>query len=390
MKRRNFIGMTGVGALASVSSYGADEGKEKPDRGIPPVVMAPREDGVEIGWLVSGLRKGYVEYGKTESLGEVARATDWGLRPAGDEVVRVRLDGLETGTEYFYRVVSETFDRKEPNVVRGNLRKFKTLSSKSESTRFSIWNDTHCRKETIEKLNGMTPKSDFLLWNGDISNDWYMEDEVAATILHPGEVDFTERHPLFVLRGNHDLRGTYAYKVEEVAATPSGLPWFAFRSGPVAVLCMDTGEDKDDDNPYLFGRVACEPMRQAQAAWLDEVTKVLEIKNAPYRLVCCHIPLRGLKEGVKRSYDHHSQRSRDLWHTSLVKWGAQLVISGHTHHPYLLDSDESMPYRQLVGGGPKIEEATLITGEADAKSLRVCSTLTTGKVVNEVELKPIV
>jgi len=391
MDRRRFLQFTGVASVAASSTLPAESssaGRELKSV-LPPVVMAPRHDGVEIAWMVPSLKKGYVEFGESEKFGQVARGTDWGLRPADDQVIKVKLDGLKTGTKYYYRTVTESFSTKLPDKVVGQTRSFTTLAPAKETTSFSVWNDTHRHTETIVALQKLTPKSDFLLWNGDISNNWYKEEEVAPTVLHPGGVDFTKEHPLMVLRGNHDMRGSYAFKFEDVAATPSGLPWFAFRSGPVAFICMDTGEDKDDDNPNLFGRVACEPMRQAQAEWLAKVIEQPEIENAPYKVVFCHIPLRGDNETVKRSYDHHSQRSRDLWHDGLVKWGAQVIVSGHTHRPYLLPATKNLPYQQLVGGGPKLAQATLITGEADANSLVIKSSLLDGKVLHEVKLKPL-
>ena len=88
--------------------------------------------------------------------------------------------------------------------------------------------------------------------------------------------------------------------------------WFVFGSAPVAFICMDTGEDKDDDISNLVGRVVCEPMLQAQAEWLEKVIEQAEIENAPYKAVFCHIPLRGDNETVKHSYAHHSQHSREF------------------------------------------------------------------------------
>ena len=399
MDRRKFIQLSTAGTvIGAATSATAQDKAAKP--GDPttlavghPAVMAPRSDGVEIVWRVSGLAKGYVEYGTTKDLGSVARNDGWGLRPAGKEVIKVRLDGLEPGTTYHYRVVTEDFDRKTPKKETGPLRSFRTLSATAASTSFCVWNDTHKHNDTIKKLASITPPSDFLLWNGDTCNDWYKEGEVAETLISPGGtksgIDFTANNPLLILRGNHDGRGTHAYQVEDYTASPSGKPWYAFRSGPVAFICMDTGEDKPDDSPYLFGRVACEPMRREEAEWLAKVIEQPEIKNAPYRVVCCHIPLRWIDEATKHSYDHYSKRSRDLWHESLVKWGTQIVISGHTHRDAQIEANTEFPYAQLVGGGPKMTQARLITGKADAKQLVLTVTDMDKKKTQELNFKPL-
>lgn len=399
MERRQFIQISAVGSvLGSALTASAQESKDKKKAEEPkglvigkPAVMAPREDGVEIVWRVSKLAKGYVEYGKTKELGMVKRGDDWGIRPAGKEVIRVRLDGCERGTEYFYRIVTEDFNSKTPKREEGEIRSFRTLDASKDSTKFSVWNDTHKYKDTIAKLQEMTPAGDFLLWNGDICNDWYKEGEVAATLITPGDgVDFTEKHPLVFLRGNHDLRGYYAYQMEDYAATPGALPWFAFRSGPVAAICLDTGEDKPDDHPYLFGRVACEPMRQAQAEWLEKVIERPELKDAPYKVVFCHIPLRWIDETTDFGYDHFSRSSREAWNDALVKWGVQIIVSGHTHREAYIKADEKFPYAQLVGGGPKMKRARLITAEANKEKLQFIVKDMAGKVTQDVTLSPLV
>ncbi|SHI81250.1 Calcineurin-like phosphoesterase [Rubritalea squalenifaciens DSM 18772] len=397
MERRHFIQLSALGSVLGSSLAVNAKDAEKAEKQAQtlavghPAVMAPREDGVEIVWRVSGLAKGYVEYGKTKDLGQVQRGDDWGIRPAGKEVIRVRLEGCEPGTEYYYRVITENFNHKEPKKEEGEIRRFRTLDGSKDSTNFAVWNDTHKWDETIAKLQEMTPAGDFLLWNGDTSNDWYKEGEVAATLITPGKgEDFTAKHPLVFLRGNHDLRGTHAYQVEDYAATAEGLPWCAFRSGPVAAICLDTGEDKDDDNPYLFGRVACEPMRQAQAEWLEKVIQRPEIKNAPYKVVFCHIPLRWIDESTDHGYDHFSRRSRELWNDILVKWGVQIVVSGHTHREAHIKADEKFPYDQLVGGGPRMKQARLITAGANKERLQFVVKDMDGKVTQEVSLKPLV
>ena len=354
MDRRKFFQLTAAGSVigaATTTAAGQERGKTNKPATLAvghPVVMAPRTDGVEIVWRISGLAKGYVEYGTTEKLGNVAHNDGWGLRPAGKEVIRVRLDGLEEGTTYHYRVITEGYDKKSPQKETGPTRRFRTLSATAENTSFCVWNDTHKHNETIVKLASITPASDFLLWNGDISNDWYREGDVAETLLTPGgiesAIDFTAASPLLLVRGNHDVRGTLAYQVEDYSPTPDGKPWCAFRSGPVAVICMDTGEDKSDDHPHLFGRVACEPMRKEEASWLARTIERPEIKNAPYRIVFCHIPLRWIDETTDYGFDHFSRRSRELWHDSLVKWGTQVVISGHTHRDAFLEPNEAFPY----------------------------------------------
>lgn len=381
MKRRAFFRHTALGtaAWATASSRlpaqaaenSAPASSADPLVSSPPVVMAPRADGVEILWAVPSLSRGWVEYGLTPELGQRAASTPWGLVPHSNAVLRVRLEGLQPGTQYYFRCVTERQDETKP-VHRSPVRSFRTLTPQAATTTFAVWNDTHQHNETIRALADATPACDFLLWNGDTCNDWKSPDLFAPTVLSPADgVELTARTPLFLVRGNHDVRGPWAFRLSEYIATPHGRPFYSFRTGPVAVICLDTGEDKADDHPQLFGRAAFEPLRREQAAWLEQEITKPEFANAPYRIVFCHIPLRWIDEVKDIGFDLFSKRSRDLWHDALVRWRAQVIISGHTHQSAWLPPTEAFPYAQLVGGGPQLPRATLITGQADARSLRL-------------------
>jgi predicted phosphodiesterase len=259
-----------------------------------------------------------------------------------------------------------------------------------------VWNDTHKNEETIKRLHAESPGGDFLLWNGDLCNDWHQEDWLVPTLLYPAGQNVSSKRPLMVVWGNHDVRGKWAYRMPEMIATPNGRPYYAFRSGPVAVICLHTGEDKPDDHPSFGGRVAFEKLRTEQAKWLKEVTAQPEFRDAPYRVVFCHIPLRWKKERIlaqadydSGSYDSYSKMSRDEWHDALVDWKAQIVISGHMHQTAHLPGNEDFPYAQLVGGGPKPNQATWIEGKADEKALTLTMKNLEGKEVEKVSFAPL-
>jgi hypothetical protein len=199
----------------------------------------------------------------------------------------------------------------------------------------------------------------------------------------------TAGRPLFLTWGNHDVRGKWAFKVKELMAMPQGRPFYAFRNGPVAVICLHTGEDKPDNHPGFAGRVAFEPLRREQAEWLNQVTAIPEIRDAPHKVVFCHIPLRWIREHGEPDfagggYNHFARECRMAWNDALVKWGAQVVISGHTHEDAWIPADEKFPYAQLVSGGPKPAGARWIEGKAGGAGLKLTMRDLTGKTVREV------
>lgn len=362
----------------------------------PPVVMAPRADGFDVVWGVSRLSRGWLEWEDAGGSSGAVRTDAFGLVPQGDRVLRVRTSGWAAGTELRVRAVTEAVDRPRRR-HESEWKTVRTLDAASNSARFAVWNDTHQRDDTLRALHAATPGVDALVWNGDLCNDWTDPSSFVPTVLNPAGLDVSAGRPLAVVMGNHDVRGRWAYRLEEVVATPEGRPFTAFRIGPVACVVLHTGEDKPDSHPTFKGRVAFGPLRAEQAEWLREVTTRPEIRDAPYRVVFCHIPLRWTDEPVvdydSGGYDDFSRMSRDAWHDALVAWGAQIVVSGHTHEPAWLEPTAEFPYGQLVSGGPDAdpasrEAAMWVEGAASLTELVLTLRDLAGDVVHEVRLSP--
>ncbi len=356
--------------------------------------MAPRADGVEIVWAVSRLSRGMVEWEATDGAKGMAKSDGFGLVPQGAEILRVRVDGLKPGGNYRFRAITHASESGERH--ESEWRSFRTLDPAAVATEFVVWNDTHDHAETIRKLHAATPRGDFLLWNGDTCNNWVREDLLMPTLLHPAGQDITAERPLVLTWGNHDVRGVWAHKMPGLIATPAGRPFQAFRSGPVGVICLHTGEDKPDDHPSFGGRVAFDGLRAEQAKWLAEAVRLPDLRDAPYRVVFCHIPLRWKVEKSLTSEDYanggsdtFSRRCREAWHDSLVSWKTQVVISGHTHQAGWLPANGDFPYSQLVGGGPALEQATWIEGKADSSSLRLIVRNLAGQSIYQADFPPL-
>lgn len=392
MKRRAFLGTVAVGGLGNVVAQDITANRTKlPLVRTPIVLMAPRTDGIEAVWAVSRLSIGRVEWEASDGGKGEAGADAFGFVPQGEKIVRIRVSGLQPGMQYRLRAHTRAADSQE--TVVSEWKTFRTLDAGVDTTRFVMWNDTHIHDDTIRALHSATPAADFLLWNGDTCNDWTRDELLVPTLLHPGECDISVRRPLLIVWGNHDVRGAHAFKMPGLVATPAGRPFYAFRSGPVAVVCLHTGEDKPDNHPSFQGRVAFDALRAEQMQWLQDVIQRPGLRDAPYRVVFCHIPLRWkderLPDYANQGYDHFSARSRAAWHDALVAWKAQVILSGHTHEPAWLPPTKSFPYGQLTGGGPKFPQATWTEGIADAEQLRLKVTNLGGKVLHDISIKPL-
>ncbi|PTX97952.1 metallophosphoesterase [Opitutus sp. ER46] len=399
MNRREFLftaaAASAVPALASAASTPAPTpataAKSGPLVRTPVSLMAPRVDGFEAVWGVNELCLGRIEYEDAAGRRHVAAANSFGFTPQHDSVLRVRVDRLQPGQSYRVRAI--TVSGEDGRTETSAWKTFRTLDASAATTHFVAWNDTHIHNDTIQRLDDLTPAADFLLWNGDTCNNWTASDLLVPTLLHPGGRDITARRPLLFNWGNHDSRGKFGYLTASIVPTPAGRPFCAFRTGPVACIMLHSGEDKPDNHPTFKGRAAFETLLAEEAEWLRAAIRQPGIADAPYRVVCCHMPLRWIEEVpadyANKGYDHFCARGRPLWHDSLVAWKTQLVISGHTHRSEAIPATPDFPYAQLTGGGPNLEQATWIDVDANAARLRVVAHRVAGGIAHELTFPPL-
>lgn len=203
---------------------------------------------------------------------------------------------------------------------------------------------------------------------------------VVTVFLNPDVEDknkgFAKERPYLFNPGNHDQRGKGCRNLDRVwmyrpREERSPRDWdlgrnFAVRSGDIAIIGMDTGEDKLDTNPIFAGLFNNGPYREAQAEWLKEAVKREEIKSAPFLILTCHIPLFDSRpnanpgdlypddhgEGYDHDYATWQRTCANLWMPILEKEGCQLVIAAHTHRFRYDPPTSDRPWAQIVGGGP--------------------------------------
>lgn len=387
LPRRSFLGLIPASALSLHLSgrLAADENAAANVSALitsPPVVQHPSADGFTVHFAVSALATGWVEWGwSADRLDRVAIAAQHGLVRASDQAlsVRVRLDEpAAPGKPIFYRVVAQPLTYKNAyKLERGDtqasqVQRLRLPSAQAEQITIAFVNDTHENQPTLDALHARIAAldPDVLLWNGDTCNDFDAQDDPMQIVLNPGRDinrGWAAERPLLFVPGNHDVRGQRA---RELSAGLSGwpdqadLPYnFALRLGPVALVGLDTGEDKPDAHPVFAGTAAYEPYREQQAAWLKKAVQRPEIAEAPIRLAACHIPLRGLpghNDGTTlQGHAYYSGMGAKLWLPTLRQARFAAVISGHMHQHRVDDPSDTEPIMQIVGGGPQFERATL-------------------------------
>lgn len=389
--RRSFLASSGILAAGLGAVQAADPVAFR--LLSDPVLTNPAPDGVSVLWATSHPATGWVEYGETEKLGSKAAGDHQGLLPYDERAFKVRVADLKPGTKYFYRVHALRVDFRGPYDIRpmkdeavaSDVHTFTTPSRDAKEVRFTVWNDTHENGETLRLLYAAHEKEpgDFLVWNGDQTNDITTETRMVDQFLAAGGKPFAASVPYYYVRGNHDVRGPGARHLSRFTDVPGGHYYYSFRRGPLGVLVLDTGEDKPDDHPVYGGLNGFAAFRAKQAEWLARAIESPEFKDARFKVLFCHIPLWWLREKEVGTY---CLDGRKKWHDLLVKAGVQFVISGHTHEPAWMPAEKGRPYGQLIAGGPKPTGATYIRGHVTTDGMTLTQYKLGGKVLHEVKV----
>jgi predicted phosphodiesterase len=393
LNRRDVLRLIPASSLFWLGAPRSGQAAPAPARPVlagPPVVQHPRTDGFAVSFALGRLATGWVEWGLApDRLDQRAVASRAGLVAASDRamIVPVCLGGSgKPGEPIYYRAVAQALryesayklQREEP--VASPVYRLTVPPPAAAGIRIAVINDTHEQAESLKavasRIEAIAP--DALVWNGDTPASAFDGPADPPRVLLAQA--WAATRPLIFVPGNHDVRGASARDVGNcLAAGPeAGLPYnVAWRCGPVALLTLDTGEDKPDRHPVFAGTAAYEPYRARQAAWLREALARPEIASAPFKVACCHIPLRGLPEqndGLDlNDFARWSGDGAQRWMPALCQSGVQLVVSGHTHAWRIDDPSEGRPM-QVVGGGcdpRRGETVTVVVLEADADGLRV-------------------
>ena len=417
MNRRHFLTAAAMSAGAlplaaqNYSDYTQDPRPDVPDGTLTagsldgpiftgsPVVAGPAPDAMTILQPLQRHATGHLEYKVDDGPWTRVNGGHAGQLPRSEHVFKFRMPPLPAGKTVTYRFVGHTIGWvKQKQFYHGVLtpgqpqtsaeHRFRTLDPTAESTTFAVWNDTHENPQTLKALHELTEplQPDFMLWNGDQSNDVHFEKDMAGQFLNPAGLAVADRRPMAYVRGNHELRGPAAMAVPEFTGSPGDRYYYWFRSGPLAALVMDTGDDAPDNDPFYCGMAAYEPMQEKQAEWLKSVVKEPRFQEAPHKVLFCHFPLWFEHPKLPNNRFKGHLHCRKLLLPTLMEAGVKLIVSGHTHDYVWMPAKEGQPIPQLVGGAPNPKYATFIQGTATREVLKVKMTKLDGTVISDVSL----
>ena len=443
MKRRTFIKGTAMlvaaagasNALKAAETIGNQTGSgssnEESDGKLiisDPMLQNYAETSMGISFGVSALTNGYVLVGEQPDLSDAVKVKSGGFKMTeiSDKVVQVRLTDLKPATKYYYRIGGDRINYIAGNKIKilGNEEDPKihsfTTAGKAAKAHFCVINDTHVRWDAIgrawDKIAAISPSC--VVWNGDASNVEETIEKQIRIFIKPeiDKKDYASEIPYLFCPGNHDDRGMANRHLEKVwmfrqPEERSSRDWdlgrnFAVRMGDIAMIGLDTAEDKLDTNPRYAFLFKSEPYREAQVAWLEDALKRKEIASAPYLVAFCHIPLfdddpthnpgdiapNDTDPRYKHTFALWQRTCAKLWGPALQKAGCQLLITAHQHR-YRYDAPTAdRCWAQIVGGGPELKEEvypTVIEGEVIDGALKVTvHNLLTGQIQDTFTFKP--
>jgi hypothetical protein len=346
-----------------------------------PMLQAPSPTSMGVALAVKEMANGFVEVADNPEMKDAVRFFSEGMPVAriDDRVVQIRMTGLRSSTRYWYRAGAAGFSRplgtgywmKPTEISWSKVGSFVT-PGKAAPSRFAVINDTHSRwssfKLVTDKLAELNPP--VVVWNGDTARSLAeTREDLVKTYLKPESGEgFASSLPVLLNLGNHDYRGPASAQLDSVMMTRRGIErsgryWqlqrnFAYRQGDIAIIGLETGEDKPDRHPANGGYSRFEQHRSLQARWLQDQFKRTDIATAPYVAVFVHIPIfdpdpNANPGTILEDYAHWQKQCADEWGPILHENKVQVVIAGHMHRYRYDPATADRCWAQIVGGGPE-------------------------------------
>ena len=283
----------------------------------------------------------------------------------------VHLTGLKPGTRYRYRVYSqEVLSHVGWRVIYGNVAAtsvygkqpltFLTSDHSRQSVNFAMVNVIHGKSDLLEKLISHCDlkKTDMFLFNGDMVSIFNNEKEIFEGFMDKATELFASEIPMYYTRGNHETRGSFATAFQDYFSPKQEHIYYMFRQGPVCFVILDSGEDKPDSDLEYAGITVYDQYRTEQAEWLKKVLESKEYKEAPFKVVVCHMPPFGGWHG--------EQEVAEKFIPLLNNAGVDIMLCGHLHRYMRNEPKDGVRFPVIVNSNN-----TVLKAEAGAKELNI-------------------
>ena len=324
----------------------------------------------------------WVEYGTDTLHLKRARTLLDGQEVCYDIENRIRLDSLEPGQRYYYRVCAQeivnyqSYSKTFGETARTPFYSFRMPSASDKDFTAVIFNDLHENREVMaafgKLLRGM--KYDFAMFNGDCLTEPANREQAMHNIAEACRMVDAANHLTFFIRGNHEIRNAYSAGMHSLIGYQEGKTYGAFSWGDTRFVMLDCGEDKPDDHWVYYGLNDFTGLRREQVDFLRQELKSKAFKKADRRILINHIP-------IWNNSDKFAPCT-ELWAPLLKKASFDLNVCAHVHsYGFWTAGAEDNPCPVVRGGGPSMKKATMIVLEKRGDELTMRAVDTAGRTI---------
>ncbi len=238
-------------------------------------------------------------------------------------------------------VYEEMIIRMAYSCIKGKTGKIEYLFKPIEkSNNINIYHisDSHgLLKASVDAATFFGNELDLLILNGDIASSSSKLSDILLTYdiafnITKGEI------PCIISRGNHDLRGKMAEKLDMLLPAQYGNSYYSVKLNSLWLLLLDCGEDKSDTHKEYSSTIACHQFREEETAFLerivDDAQKEYCEKNVKYKILVSHIPFyHNDTSGSKGEYPFNIETELYTHWCNILreKIKPHFCISGHLH-----------------------------------------------------------
>lgn len=336
-----------------------------------PYLQNPVGNGITVMWETTVPAYCWVEYGTDTTQLKRARTIVDGQVVCNNYLHKIRIDGLQPGQKYYYRVCSQemllyqAYKKVFGNTAQSSFSEFILPEMDADSFTAVVFNDLHQHTQTFRALckQIQNVEYDFVVFNGDCVDDPVDHEQATTFISELTEGVRGDRIPTFFMRGNHEIRNAYSIGLRDHYDYVGDKTYGSFNWGDTRIVMLDCGEDKLDSHWVYYGLNDFTQLRNEQVDFLKKELFAKEFKKAKKRVLIHHIPLYG---------NDGANLCADLWTNLLEKAPFNVSLNAHTHkyafHP---KGELGNNYPVIIGGGYKMDSATVMILEKKKDELKV-------------------
>ena len=351
---------------------------------MKPYLQNPVGNGITVMWETTVPAYCWVEYGTDTTQLKRARTIVDGQVVCNNYLHKIRIDGRQPGQKYYYRVCSQeillyqAYKKVFGNTAQSAFSEFTLPATDTDSFTAVVFNDLHQHTQTFRALCQQIKNVnyDFVVFNGDCVDDPVDHNQATSFISELTEGVCGDRIPTFFMRGNHEIRNAYSIGLRDHYDYVGDRTYGSFNWGDTRIVMLDCGEDKPDDHWVYYGLNDFTQLRNEQVDFLKKELSSKEFKKAGKRVLIHHIPLYG---------NDGKNLCANLWTKLLEKAPFNISLNAHTHkYAYHPKGELGNNYPVIIGGGYKMDGATVMILEKKKDELRVKVLNAKGKILLDI------